>query len=156
MASRQDYRLSTKIKSDCAPLNGLVADILDSCPRIHVMRDPTRGGVATTLNEIAASSGIQIEIEEKELPVSEAVRGFCEILGIDPLYMANEGKLLVFAGEKDTVRVLAAMRRHPLGKKSAVIGRVTQKGRPAVLLRTAIGSRRILDMLTGEQLPRIC
>jgi hydrogenase expression/formation protein HypE len=156
MSARQDYKLKTSIKSDCAGLNHLIAKILAGSKNIHVMRDPTRGGVATTLNEIAGQSNVEIQIEEDSLPVSPAVRGLCEILGIDPLYMANEGKVLVFVQEKDSGKVLSAMRKHPLGKKACLIGQVTRKNNPRVLLRTSIGSTRILDMLTGEQLPRIC
>lgn len=156
MASRQDYGLKTSITSDCASLNGLISAILAASKDVHVMRDPTRGGVATTLNEIASASGVEILVEEKSLPVPEAVRGFCELLGIDPLYIANEGKVLVFAPEKDGPEILRAMKRHPLGKHACAIGRVIAKADPQVLLQTCIGSTRILDMLTGEQLPRIC
>jgi hydrogenase expression/formation protein HypE len=156
MSARQDYKLNTSIKSDCAALNHLIGDILRSCPGIHLMRDPTRGGVATTLNEIAQKSCVQIQIDEDRLPVTEAVKGFCEILGIDPLYMANEGKVLIFAKEKDRKKILPVMQKNPLGKHAAVIGQVTKRNNPIVLLRTSIGSTRILDMLTGEQLPRIC
>jgi hydrogenase expression/formation protein HypE len=156
MSSRQDYKLKTTIQSDCAALNHLIADILKVSNEIRVMRDPTRGGLATTLNEIAQQSGVQIEIEEAKIPVTEAVKGFCEILGIDPLYMANEGKVLLFAQENDGRKILAAMRKNLLGKHAQIIGRVTKKNNPLVLLHTSIGSRRILDMLTSEQLPRIC
>jgi hydrogenase expression/formation protein HypE len=120
------------------------------------MRDPTRGGVATTLNEIAVQSNVEIRIEEDSLPITEGVRGFCEILGIDPLYMANEGKVLVFAKDKDSKKILSCMKKNQLGKNSKVIGRVTAKNNPFVLLKTSIGSSRIIDMLSGEQLPRIC
>jgi hydrogenase expression/formation protein HypE len=155
MASRQDYGLKTSLRSDCCPLNGLVSAMVSAAPSLHAMRDPTRGGVATTLNEIARSSGVTIEIDEKLLPVLEGVRGLAEILGIDPLYLANEGKLLAFCPEKDSRKLLAAMRRQRYGKGSRTIGRV-RSGPPQVLLKTSIGSTRILDMLTGEQLPRIC
>lgn len=155
MASRKDYGLKTSVQSDCCPLNGLVANMLGAkCP-IHVMRDPTRGGVATTLNEIAQSSRVSIQINEEQLPVRDAVRGFSEILGIDPLYLANEGKLLTICPQSSAQKLLTVMRRHRYGKHARVIGTVT-KGEPHLLLRTAIGSTRILDMLTGEQLPRIC
>jgi hydrogenase expression/formation protein HypE len=156
MSARQDYKLKTSIKSDCASLNHLIAGLLARSNNIHVMRDPTRGGVATTLNEIAQQSNVEIQLEEDCLPVSPSVRGFCEILGIDPLYMANEGKVLVFVPEKDSRKVLSAMRKHPLGKKAQIIGKVFRSNSPRVLLRTSIGSTRIMDMLTGEQLPRIC
>jgi len=156
MSARKDYKLRNSIESDCACLNGLIGKVLAVTPRVHVMRDPTRGGVATTLKEISAQSNIEIVIEEDALPITDPVRGFCEILGIDPLYMANEGKILVFAPEKDAKRIVSSMKRHPLGKNAAVIGRVTSEGDPQVLLHTSIGSTRIVDMLTGEQLPRIC
>jgi hydrogenase expression/formation protein HypE len=156
MSARGNYGIRTGIKSDCCGLNGLVNAILSASKDVHVMRDPTRGGVATTLNEISRASRVSIEIDEEKLPVREKVRGFCEILGIEPLYMANEGKLLLIAPAKDCPRIIRAMRRHPHGKQARVIGTVTGKKDPVVLLRTAIGSTRILDMLSGEQLPRIC
>ena len=156
MSARRDYKLKTSIKSDCCALNGLIQSVLSQSVNIHVMRDPTRGGVATTLNEIAQQSNVEIQIEEDALPISGAVRGFCEILGIEPLYMANEGKVLIFVPEKNSDEVISTMRSHPLGKNSRLIGRVTRKNYPQVLLRTSIGSTRILDMLSGEQLPRIC
>jgi hydrogenase expression/formation protein HypE len=156
MSARQDYKLKTSIKSDCASLYHLIAGLLARSEHIHVMRDPTRGGVATTLNEISQQSKVEIQLEEDQLPISAAVRGFCEILGIDPLYMANEGKVLVFVAQEDSAKILSAMRKHPLGKKAQIIGKVSRSSNPRVLLRTSIGSTRIMDMLTGEQLPRIC
>jgi hydrogenase expression/formation protein HypE len=156
MANRQNYGIRMRIKSDCCPLNGLVEAMVRSRAEIHVMRDPTRGGVATTLVEIARSSNVLMEIEEKLLPMKPAVRGYSEILGIDPLYLANEGKLLAFCPEEDAPRLVAAMRGHRYGRKSRIIGTVVKKGEQHVLLRTTIGSTRIVDMLTGEQLPRIC
>lgn len=157
MAARADYKLKTSIRSDCAALNNLTADILKVSRNIHVMRDPTRGGVATALNEISQKSKVSIEIYENTLQIRESVRGFSEILGIDPLYMANEGCVIIFAAAKDTKKILAALKNNPLGKQAKVIGKVLKKGKdPSVLLRTAIGSTRILDMLSGEQLPRIC
>jgi hydrogenase expression/formation protein HypE len=156
MSARQDYKLKTSVKSDCASLNHLIAGLLTKSGNIRVMRDPTRGGVATTLNEIAQQSNVEIQLQEDALPISAAVRGFCEILGIDPLYMANEGKVLVFVAKNDSEKVLQAMRKHPLGRKARIIGEVTRKNSPQVILRTSIGSTRILDMLSGEQLPRIC
>lgn len=156
MSARDDYKLRSSIKSDCCALNGLIGSILGRSNHIHVMRDPTRGGVATTLNEIAGRSGVEIQIEEDLIPVSRQVRNFCEILGIDPLYLANEGKVLVIAPEKHARKIVSAMRKHPHGRKARVIGRVIRKNKPRVVLKTSIGSTRILDMLTGEQLPRIC
>ncbi|MCM8800871.1 MAG: hydrogenase expression/formation protein HypE [Candidatus Omnitrophica bacterium] len=157
MSARGDYKLKTPIRSDCAPLNEMIQKILKVCKNIHVMRDPTRGGVATTLNEIAISSNVEIEIYEDRLPIREEVKGFCEILGVDPLYMANEGKVIIFAPPKESEKILRVMQRHPLGRNASIIGRVTKKSKhPKVLIRTRIGSLRILDMLSGEQLPRIC
>ncbi len=160
MSARKDYKLRSSIRSDCACLNGLIERVLRAAPGVHVMRDPTRGGVATTLKEIALQSNVEILVEEDALPVNGPVRGLCEILGIDPLYMANEGKVLVFAAASDAQKIIAAMQKHPLGKRSAVIGRVTSRparsDTPHVLLHTSIGSTRIIDMLSGGQLPRIC
>lgn len=156
LSARQDYKLKTSLKSDCSALNGLISDILKTSKNIHVMRDPTRGGVATTLNEIASQSNVGIEIYEDKLPVKEEVKGFCEILGIDPLYMANEGKVLIFLDANDAEKVLKKMRQNPLGKNAGIIGKVIGNAGHSVLLRTKIGSSRILDMLSGEQLPRIC
>lgn len=156
LSARQDYKLKTSIKSDCSPLNTLIFDILKTSRNIHVMRDPTRGGVATTLNEIAGQSNAGIEIYEDKLPIKEEVRGFCEILGIDPLYMANEGKVLIFLDANDAEKVLKKMHQNPLGKNSRIIGKVFSTAGQKVLIRTKIGSSRILDMLSGEQLPRIC
>jgi hydrogenase expression/formation protein HypE len=156
MASRQDYGLHTSFRSDCSPLNGLVEAMVKSGAKINAMRDPTRGGVATTLNEFARSSRVLIELREELLPVRPAVRGFSELLGIEPLYLANEGKLLAFCPEKDSRRLLAAMRSHRYGKHSRIIGTVVKKGGARVVLRTSIGSTRIIGMLSGEQLPRIC
>lgn len=156
MAARGDFKLKAAIKSDCAPLSGLVSAALKASRKIRVMRDPTRGGLASTLNEIAAQSSVGIEIYEDNLPVKENVRALCEILGIDPLYMACEGRVVIICGENESGKVLKALRRHPLGKCSRAIGRVVKDHSRLVVLRTAIGSSRILDMPAGEQLPRIC
>ncbi|MFH0790666.1 MAG: hydrogenase expression/formation protein HypE [Candidatus Omnitrophota bacterium] len=156
ISAREDYKLKTSIKSDCSALNELISEILKTSRNIHVMRDPTRGGAATTLNEIASQSSVEIEIYEDKLPVKEEVKGFCEILGIDPLYMANEGKVLIFLDANDAEKVLKKMRQNPLGKNARIIGKVIGNAGHSVLLRTKIGSSRILDMLSGEQLPRIC
>lgn len=157
LCQREGLTLETPIKSDTAPLADLVASMLAvGGPGVHVLRDPTRGGVGTTLNELAASSGIGIIIEENCLPVSPVVRGACDILGLDPLYVANEGKLLALVAESADDTVLAAMKAHPLGREAVVIGRVTADHPGRVLLHTIVGGRRIVDMLTGEQLPRIC
>lgn len=155
MISRQDYKLRCAVRSDCAALNGLVQAMLAASRKIRVLRDPTRGGVATTLNEICRQSKVAIEIDENRLVVPRNVRGVCELLGIDPLYMANEGKVLCCVAQADAAAVLRAMRRHPLGKQAAIIGRVSA-GTPLLTMKTSIGSTRIVNMLTTEQLPRIC
>ena len=156
MSVRQGLEFETQIKSDCAPLNDLVETMFAASADIHVLRDPTRGGVASALNEIAESARVGIELVEESIPVSEEVGGACEILGFDPLYVANEGKLLAFAAPGAAEKILEAMRRHPLGKKSAAIGRVVAAHAGTVLMRTRIGGSRVVDMLSGEQLPRIC
>ena len=142
--------------SDCQPLYSLVAAMLAACPDIHCLRDATRGGVATVLNEFAESSQVAIRIDETSLPLREDVKGACEILGLDPLYLANEGKLVAIVAPEAAPRVLAAMRAHPAGRGSAVIGQVAEEPRGMVVLRTGFGGDRIVDMLVGEQLPRIC
>ncbi|OBW61414.1 MAG: hydrogenase expression/formation protein HypE [Dehalococcoides mccartyi] len=156
MAQREGLNFKIAVESDCAPLNGLIADMLKACPRIHVMRDPTRGGLATTLNEIAAQSQVGIELDEESIPVKPAVGGACDALGLDPLYVANEGKLIAILPEEFAPKVLSAMKAHPYGVDSAVIGRVTAKNPSRVSIRTPLGALRILDMQSGELLPRIC
>jgi hydrogenase expression/formation protein HypE len=156
MSVREGLSFATQITSDTAPLNSLVAAMLAVCPDIHVLRDPTRGGVASTLNEIAAQGGTGIEIDESAIPVDEDVRGACEILGFDPLYVANEGKVIAIVPEPAADPVLQAMSAHPLGRRAARIGRVVDTHPGIVILRNRIGSTRIVDMLSGEQLPRIC
>jgi hydrogenase expression/formation protein HypE len=158
LAQREGLRFEGPLASDCAPLNGLVAGLLAAVPRgaVRWLRDPTRGGLATTLNELA-SKGVGVEIREGAIPVREAVRAACELLGLDPLYVANEGKVVavVAAGAEDAA--LAALRAHPLGREAACIGRVSglaHSGR--VVLETVLGARRVVTMLAGEQLPRIC
>ncbi len=156
MSARSGLEFETRIVSDTAPLNILVEEILNASGQIHVLRDPTRGGVATTLNEIASSSNTGIILEEDNIPVTQEVHGACEILGLDPLYIANEGKLLVIIPESESEAVLSAMRTNPVGKNAAIIGRVSGDHPGIVRMTTTIGSSRIIDMLTGEQLPRIC
>jgi hydrogenase expression/formation protein HypE len=156
MSVREGIDFQTQIKSDTAPLNGLVAEMFKSSRNIHVLRDPTRGGVATTLNELAEQSGLGISIDEESIPVPDDVRGACEILGLDPLYIANEGKLLAFVSPDDSEKVLSAMRKHPLGKSSVVIGEVVNQHQGTVVMKSEIGGTRVVDMLSGEQLPRIC
>jgi hydrogenase expression/formation protein HypE len=155
LAARGDLALDAPIESDCAPLHGLIPGLLAGAPGVRLIRDATRGGVATVLNEIAAASDAAIEIDENAISVREEVKGFCEILGFDPLYLANEGKVVVVAPQEQIESALAAMRNHPLGLDSAIIGHVV-KGQPGrVTMRTLFGGRRIVDMLVGDQLPRI-
>ena len=156
MSVREGLEFETKIESDCAPLNGLVQAMIAASAHIHVLRDPTRGGVASALNEIAETANVGMLIHEEKLPIDESVSGACEILGFDPLYVANEGKLLAIVPPDDTDKVLAAMRSHPLGKDAAIIGDVTADHPKTVLMKSRIGGTRVVDMLSGEQLPRIC
>ena len=156
MAQREGFSFKVPVESDCAPLNGLVADILNVSNNIHVLRDPTRGGLASTLNEIATQSKIGIEIDESCIPVKDAVRTACELLGFDPLYVANEGKMIAIVAREDADKVLKAMRANRYGAEAAIIGEVTHEHKNRVVLRTALGARRIVDMLSGELLPRIC
>jgi hydrogenase expression/formation protein HypE len=156
MSVREGLGFETAIASDSAPLNGLVAEMLAASKEVHVLRDPTRGGVASALNEIAGAAKLGIRIDQRAIPIDDAVKGACEILGFDPLYVANEGKLLAFVGPADAHKVLAAMKRHPLGTGSAVIGEVVAEHPGVVVMDTAIGGTRVVDMMSGEQLPRIC
>jgi hydrogenase expression/formation protein HypE len=157
MAKREGLDLESDIRSDCAALNGLVEEILKEGEAVHVLRDPTRGGVATTLKEIALQSRVGITLWERALPYNGAVRGVCAILGLDPLYVANEGKLLVVVAPQGADAVLQRMRSHPLGREAAIIGEVTSEdGRGRLEINTVSGGTRAVEMLAGEQLPRIC
>jgi hydrogenase expression/formation protein HypE len=156
LAARGDLALDAPIDSDCAALHGLVDALLAAVPATRFMRDATRGGVATVLNEIAIAAGCGIELDECAVPLREAVKGFCEILGLDPLYLANEGRLVAIVPPSDADRALAAMRAHPLGAGACRIGRVTERRPRQVIMRTVLGGQRIVDMLVGDQLPRIC
>lgn len=156
LSEREGLKFETEIKSDTAPLSSLVADMLEVSKDIHVLRDPTRGGLSTTLNEIALSSKVDIEINEGDIPIQEEVRAACEILGYDPLYLANEGKLVAFTPSEIALDILKNMKKNKYGKESKIIGRVVKKSEGKVYLNTTIGGKRIVDMLTGEQLPRIC
>jgi len=156
LCARGDMALDTPIESDCASLHGLIETVLAAAPGIRFLRDPTRGGVATVLNEIAEASQVAIEIDEAATPIREEVKAFCEILGLDPLYLANEGKMVVIVPPEQAAAALAAMQAHPLGARAAVIGRVQVGEAGRVIMRTVFGGRRIVDMLVGEQLPRIC
>ena len=156
LCARGDMALDSLIESDCACLHGLIEVLLTAAPGVRFLRDATRGGLATVLNEIADASQVAIEIEEAATPIREEVKAFCEILGLDPLYLANEGKIVVIAPPDQADAALAAMRAHPLGERSALVGRVSQGEAGRVTMRTVFGGRRIVDMLVGEQLPRIC
>jgi len=156
LSEREGLKFETEIKSDTAPLSSLVADMLIVSKDIHVLRDPTRGGLSTTLNEIALSSKVDIEINEDDISIQEGVRAACEILGYDPLYLANEGKVVVFVPSEIAPEIFKKMRKNKYGKESKIIGRVVRKSEGKVYLNTIIGGKRIVDMLTGEQLPRIC
>ncbi|HEX4086805.1 MAG TPA: hydrogenase expression/formation protein HypE [Chthoniobacteraceae bacterium] len=156
MSVREGLEFETEIASDTAPLNGLVDAMFATGADIHVLRDPTRGGVTSALTEIAQGAGAGMLLEEAKIPIGEAVRGACEILGLDPLYVANEGKLAAIVAPEDADRVLAAMRSHPLGEKAALIGEVVAEHPGYVLMKTRVGGTRVVDMLSGEQLPRIC
>ena len=156
LCARGDMALDTLIESDCACLHGLIEAILAAAPDVRFVRDATRGGLATVLNEIADASRVAIEIHEAATPIREEVKAFCEILGLDPLYLANEGKIVVIAPPEQADAALAAMRAHPLGAGAGVIGWVGQGEAGRVTMRTVFGWQRIVDMLVGEQLPRIC
>jgi hydrogenase expression/formation protein HypE len=156
MIERGDLELETEIQSDAAPLWSLVQAMLEMSSEIHSLRDPTRGGVATTLNEIALNSEVCMQINEELLPVREEVKGACEILGLDPLYIGNEGKLIAIVGEADAEALVAKMREHPYGREACIIGEVKAEPPGIVFMKTSFGGTRIVDMLVGEQLPRIC
>lgn len=156
LSQRENLEFEGVIESDCAPLHKLVSEMLDVTLDIHCLRDPTRGGVATVLNEIAARSRVGMVINETQIPVHDNVRGACEILGLDPLYVANEGKLLAIVPQESADGVVQSMRRNPLGADARVIGEVAADHAGMVLMRTEIGGTRVLDTLFGEQLPRIC
>ncbi len=156
MSVREGLEFDTVIVSDCAALNGLVAEMLEVTTDIHVLRDPTRGGVASSLNEIARASGVGIELDEQKLPVNPAVYSACELLGLDPLYVANEGKLLAIVPPEYAEAMLIRMQEHPLGKGATIIGQVVDKHPGMLVTKTGIGGTRVVDMQIGEQLPRIC
>jgi hydrogenase expression/formation protein HypE len=162
LSQREGLEFESALESDCAPLNGLADAMLDEVEAagvpddIRCMRDPTRGGVATVLNEIAARSGVGMVIREDAIPVRDAVRGACEVLGLDPLYVANEGKLVAVAAPEIANRLVARMCRHPFGADSCILGEVTEQHPGMVLMKTSVGGTRVVDVLFGEQLPRIC
>jgi hydrogenase expression/formation protein HypE len=157
MMQREGLEFSSSLVSDCAPLNGLIVDLLTTCPGVvRCMRDPTRGGLVTTLNEWATAAEVGVEIEETTIPVREEVRAACELLGLDPLYVANEGKVVVAVAPQAGEEALAVLRAHPLGREAALVGQVTGEHPRRVVLRTPLGARRVVEMLVGAQLPRIC
>lgn len=154
--ARGEMALKNTIETDCQPLNSLIQTMLGICPDIHCMRDATRGGIATVLNEFAQGSNTCIRLDENAIPIRNEVRGMCEILGLDPLYLANEGKVVAIVPADAAEKTLAAMREHPAGLDSAIIAKVTDTPKTTVILSTIFGGERIVDMLVGEQLPRIC
>ncbi len=156
LSERAGLSWETPLKSDCAPLNGLIRQVLAAAPGVRVLRDPTRGGLATTLNEIAGQSKVGIRLEEAAIPVPAAVRGACDMLGFDPLYAANEGKVVAIVPREEAEAALSAMRAHPYGREAAAIGEVVQGPEGLVTLVTRFGGERVLDLLEGEMLPRIC
>jgi hydrogenase expression/formation protein HypE len=156
LAVREGLEFENPVRSDSAPLHSLVAEMLKTSEGIRCMRDPTRGGLSSSLNEIAARSGVGMTIDERSIPIREEVRGACEMLGLDPLYVANEGKLVAIVEPGAAQPLLETMRRHPLGREAQIIGTVTAEDPGLVVMRTTLGTTRIVDMLAGDQLPRIC
>jgi hydrogenase expression/formation protein HypE len=156
MSVREGIEFETVLESDTAPLNDLVRVMLDACPTIRAMRDPTRGGVSSALNELAEASRVGVTLDEASIPVRPEVRGACEMLGLDPLYVANEGKLIAVVPREDTERLVAVMRSHPLGRDAAIIGDVGSAHPGMVTMRSLVGGERVVTLLSGEQLPRIC
>jgi len=157
LSVREGLEFETTLESDTAALNGLVEALLEAVgPEVHVLRDPTRGGVASALNEIASSAGVGVVLQETGIPIGDEVRGACEILGLDPLYVANEGKCLAIVSPQASEAALEAMRFHPLGREAAIIGQVVEAHPGTVILSSRVGGKRVVDMLSGEQLPRIC
>jgi len=156
LAEREGLQFETQVRSDSAALHTLVGTLLDSTREVRCLRDPTRGGLSSTLNEIAGSSNVGMELNEVSIPVREEVRGACEMLGLDPMYVANEGKLVAIVAPSAAHAAVRALQTHPLGRDTAIIGRVTEDHRRMVVMRTPLGTTRIVDMLAGDQLPRIC
>ncbi len=156
LSKREGLSFSTQLESDCAPLNGLVDEMLNASSNIHCLRDPTRGGLATILNELAKQSKVSIRIEEEKVPVRDEVLAACEMLGLDPLYIANEGRLVAVVPAEDADKILKAMRGNHYGKEASLIGEVSAKNPGRVVMSTTIGASRIVDMMVGDPLPRIC
>jgi len=157
MSVREGLEFESQIRSDCAALNGMISEVLDAAgAAVHAMRDPTRGGLASTLNEIAGSSNVGVAIDEASLPVRTEVQSACELLGLDPVYVANEGKAVFIVAPEAAPAVLDILRAHPLGRNAARIGHVTTEHKRMLVARTAMGSNRVIPTQIGEQLPRIC
>lgn len=156
LASREAFDFHPPLHSDCAPLADLVDSLLHACPGVRFLRDPTRGGLAATTNEIAAGTGLSVVLDEQRIAVSPAVRAFCEALGLDPLYVANEGKVVAVVAPAEAEQAVATLQAHPRGEQAAVIGKVEEAAHPTVRLRTPMGGERLVELLTGEPLPRIC
>jgi hydrogenase expression/formation protein HypE len=156
MSCREGLDFGTTVSSDCAALNGMVAAMIATGVDIHMLRDPTRGGVAASLNEIARAAGVGIALVDRDLPIPQAVRDACGLLGLDPLYVANEGKLIAIVAAEDVGRVLSAMQQHELGVGARIIGQCVPEHPGMVTARTALGGSRVVDLPIGEQLPRIC
>jgi hydrogenase expression/formation protein HypE len=156
MSSRANLEFETSLKSDSAALHGLIADMVEAVPDIHCLRDPTRGGLATTLNELAQQSRVGMKLYEAKIPIHPEVSAACELLGLDPLYVANEGKLICICDQDDAEQLLTVMQSHPLGKQAAIIGEVIEDEHGFVQMETSFGGSRVVDWMAGEQLPRIC
>ena len=156
LSVREGLSFAGDIASDSAPLHGVVADLVESGVEIHCLRDLTRGGLASALNEIASAAGVKLLIDERAIPVRNEVQGACEVLGLDPLYVANEGRFVAFVPEADAQRALAVLRTHAVAREASLVGEVDSREAPVVVLKTLLGTHRILDLLSGEQLPRIC
>ncbi len=156
MAARNDLQIATPVLSDCACLNKLIASVLEISENIRFMRDATRGGLATVLSELVQKKAFGVRIDEEKLVVEDGVRGMCELLGFDPLYVANEGKVVLVVPPEDADRILKVMKQHPLGEKAAVIGEITARNPGKAWLETSVGGKRMIEMLSGQQLPRIC
>jgi hydrogenase expression/formation protein HypE len=156
MSVREGLEFETVLESDTAPLTGLVQVMLEACPAIRCMRDPTRGGVSSALNELAVASHVGVRLDEAAIPIRSEVHAACEMLGLDPLYVANEGKLIAAVPPQDAAKVLEAMRNHPLGKRAANVGEVVEEHEGMVIAKSLVGGERVVTLLAGEQLPRIC
>jgi hydrogenase expression/formation protein HypE len=156
LSMREGLSFTGDIVSDSAPLQGVVADLIESGVEVHCLRDLTRGGLASALNEIASATGVMLSIDERTIPVRNEVQGACEVLGLDPLYVANEGRFVAFVPKADAERALAILRAHAVARAASLVGEVCRNESPAVVLKTVLGTHRFLDLLSGEQLPRIC